>query len=335
MTAQEPITVPFVGKDEGRHQKYDKLEDGGVLLLITPDKEEEMKNDFKRVKDQLGLCEETGTTVIERYNFQESDCSSVLQNPTIPEQRQFNMLVNDVSKKVENRKKTEFLVCVLLMTHDVVESQRELPLGEFDLAVPQDNKHCLECEPGEHKYTGRCIRRKIPDLVRSFQEAQTTDGKGLFSGKPKIFLIQTIEFPADGTLSERTDKLESKHYHPKGSDTFVFYSHSKNEEKKREWLKNREWFVLDELFKELERLREQPMSEQLFSNLPMSKSLKQDIEAGIAAVYLFENLFITLTYNIVHKRNKPAPYLSSTLRYKLYLNKILPPAVVTRSTITQ
>ena len=53
MTAQEPITVPFVGKDEGRHQKYDTLEDGGVLLLITPDKDEEKENEEKSKQDAI------------------------------------------------------------------------------------------------------------------------------------------------------------------------------------------------------------------------------------------------------------------------------------------
>ncbi|XP_067942649.1 uncharacterized protein [Watersipora subatra] len=158
--------------------------------------------------------------------------------------------------------------------------------GEF-LLSPTDQNRCQgrKCERS-CKFTGTCQKRRISDLVRAIQEAEGPEG-GLFSGVPKVFLIQTvsgrerIELLAHDHVDtgQPPHQIDPDDYIPRGSDTFVFYVHI---EETVQWVNDHGFYLLDHFCDAVGKLLEKAEDSK--------KLLKEIIDTHGGQEYVGENL---------------------------------------------
>lgn len=332
-----PTIFPVIGDDEGKDAEYVDVKNKGLFIIITDGRvetyEKAGRNSIEEFKDQFNLGS-SETWLIERKKLTWKGCTDEKTGKDKPFGKFIKVVSDRVSKKI--KRTPEFVFCILLCT----SSEH----GLFELS----DEKCGFCT-SECTFTHACKRRRITDLVRAFQQAEGPDKKGLFAGKPKIFLIQTIDCIPDSSSLGKEDELKKMAATcvPRGSDTFVFYAHTAG---KLAWIKEKGWYLMTELCFEIHKLKESAKKTSSYLEQVKCKWTKQKegesnkdgdqpeeltssdkvlfgriqavLEKGDIADGYFDNFFVNIAANMA-KKGVHAPHISSTLRKNLQMAKIL------------
>ncbi|XP_067942393.1 uncharacterized protein [Watersipora subatra] len=370
-TNQDDTTDPKAEPDTNQDDTTDPKAELDTNQDDTTDPKEEPEtnhNSLKASNAKINSSDEPGTDLIIDKLISAFGLKSDADNLMLygEKKRETAMTIDAMSSESEDTKFKKLIETISQYTDQIKPSFLIFVLasgakenGEF-LLSSNDQKDCKNFCNKKHKFSGRCTRRRISDLVRAIQDAEGKDGL-LFTKIPKIFLIQTVSgkerserLGKDVSLKGRIKDLDPDAYTPVGSDTFVFYAHT---EHRVDWVNKNGFYLLDRFCDMIESLsertsnsdegddmlekliamcgKEKPVREKLFetatSALETEYEMKLNWERESLCNAWFDNVCTTVAATITdfldqkldtdHKHLRA--YMSSTMRYRVSMLDIL------------